>query len=139
VFAFQSKSVVAVTVGVRVGVEVGAVAVGDGGLVAVGEGVIVRVGVLVSVGVIVGVLGGRGVLVAVGVKGGVGNVTGAAGRDRLQAASLNWIEKPKFAALRFNGGSLSLPPKPPSQSMRILLAPAPRFTALFKPTEVVEE
>ncbi len=116
-FADQSKSVVGVTVGVYVAVEVGAVGDGGGGVVAVGEGVIVRVGVLVGVGVIVGVFVAVGVFVTVGVYVGVGNTSGIAERLRLHAASLNWIEKPKFAAPRLSGGFMNEPAKRPSQSM----------------------
>jgi hypothetical protein len=96
---------------------VGAVAVGGAGVVAVGEGVIVRVGVAVGVLVTVGVFVGGGVFVTVGVNVGVGNVTGVAERLMLHAASLNWIEKPKFAAPKLSGGFMNELSKPPSQSI----------------------
>lgn len=102
------------SVGVRdgvTGVEVGAGVVGGGGVVAVGDGVID--GVCVAVGVSVAV----GVLVIVGVCVGVGNVRGCAGRLRLHAASLNWIEKPKFATPKLSGGFMNEPEKSPPQSM----------------------
>jgi tetrahydrodipicolinate N-succinyltransferase len=87
--------------------------------VLVGDGVIVGDGVMVGEGVIVGVFVAVGVFVGNGVFVGVGNTRGFAGLLMLHAASLNWIEKPKFAELRLNGGSLSAPPKMPSQSMRM--------------------
>lgn len=103
--------------------------------VAVGDGVIVGVSVFVGVGVIVGVYVAVGVFVAVGVCVGVGNVSGSAGRLRLHAGSLNWIEKPKFEAPRLAGGLKKEPEKrPPQSTVRLLLG----FTALFKPNEVVD-
>ena len=95
----------------------GAVAVGGAGVVAVGEGVIVRVGVAVGVLVTVGVFVGGGVFVTVGVYVGVGNTSGIAGRLMLHVASLNWIEKPKFAAPRLRGGFINELAKRPPQSI----------------------
>lgn len=123
---------VAVGVGV-IGVEVCVGVVGSGVDVAVGDGVIVGVGVIVGEGVIVGVFVAVGVSVAVDVLVGVGNTRGIAGRLMLHAASLNWIEKPKFEAPRLAGGSMNEPENSPPQSMvRLLLG----FAARFMPNEV---
>jgi len=116
-------------VGVLVGVDVGAGVVGGGVLVTVGEGVIVGVGVSVGVFVTVGVFVGTGVCV------GVGNVTGEAPLEILQAGSLNWIEKPKFAGPKLSGAFMNEPAKsPPQSTVRLLLG----FAALVKPIDVVE-
>ena len=110
-------------VGVCVGV------VGSGVFVTVGGGVIVGVGVSVGVFVAVGVFVGSGVFV------GVGNVTGEAPLEILQAGSLNWIEKPKFAGPKLSGAFMNEPAKtPPQSTVRVLLG----FAALVKPIDVVE-
>jgi hypothetical protein len=101
--------------------------------VNVGDGVIVGDGVMVGEGVIVGVFVAVGVFVGSGVYVGVGNTRGFAGRLMLHAASLNWIEKPKFDAPRLSGGSMNEPEKsPPQSTVRLLLG----FAARFIPNEV---
>ncbi len=96
----------------------------------VGDGVIVGVGVSVGVFVAVGVFVGGGVCV------GVGNVRGNAELLMLHAASLNWIENPKFCGPKLSGAFPNEPEKRPSQSMYIIL---PGFTTRSRPTQVVEE
>ena len=119
-----------------VDVEVGAGIVGGSVDVTVGDGVIVGDGVMVGEGVIVGVFVAVGVSVAVDVCVGVGNTRGSAGRLRLHAGSLNWIEKPKFDAPRLAGGLKNDPEKSPPQSIvRLLLG----FAARFIPNEVGDE
>lgn len=105
----------------------------------VGVGVSVLVGVGVAVAVAVGVILGVGVSVAVGVNVGVGNTFDSAGRERLQAGSLNTRSNPKFCAESAGGSSFPRSPSnPPSQSTQIVLASEPIFTASPRPGPAVD-